>query len=83
MKCVFVDKRQRKPKGQSKMDNSEKLANKRQRKPKGQSKMDNSEKLATLGRKQTKQNTQHRELKKMNKTDLTKKPDVNPGARDG
>ena len=51
------NKRQRIPKGQSKMNNPEKLAtqgtqdedNKRQRIPKGQSKMNNPEKLATQG----------------------------------
>ena len=42
----YTNKRQRTPKGQSKLNNPEKLANKRQRIPKGQSKMNNPEKLA-------------------------------------
>ena len=41
----LANKRQRIPKGQSKMYNLEKLTNKRQRIPKGQSKMNNLEKL--------------------------------------
>ena len=45
----LANKRQRKPKGQSKKDNPEKLTNKHQRIPKGQSKKDNPEKLETQG----------------------------------
>ena len=44
---IYGNKRQRIPKGQSKIDNPEKLTNKRQRIPKRQSKIDNPEKLAT------------------------------------
>ena len=44
-----LNKRQRIPKVQSKMDNPEKLANKRWRIPMGPSKMENPEKLAIQG----------------------------------
>ena len=43
-----ISTRQRKPKGQSRIDNPETLANKRQRKPKGKSRIDNPETLAIL-----------------------------------
>ena len=61
----LINKRQRKPKEQSRMNNPETLVNKRQRKPKEQSKTDNPETLPILGtqdtgRRQTKQKKQNK-----------------------
>ena len=58
-----VNKHQRIPKGQSRLDNPEESVNKRQRIPKGQSRWDNSESLAAQGiqdeDKQSKNTTQY------------------------
>ena len=65
----LINKRQRKPKEQSRMNNPETLVNKRQRKPKEQSKTDNPETLPILGT----QDTGRRQTKQKNKTNKNTK----------